>query len=195
MAKTVNPLFVGLRGSIGKQLVFKQYAQCTVVTKYPDMSKVIRTPLQKKKNVVFAEAVKYARGILKDPEKYKEYKQTLQPGERVYNQAIKAYLASVNKENLSSANKKTDQILSIFNTKDDRRREPINTKDERRRDTINRKDEVIYLLFNYRNSVRPACRSDGYPYHSSSLFNCIGSLFFLNRILSISTTSENAIAV
>ena len=188
MAITANPLLVGLRGSIGKQLVFKQYAHGTVVAKYPDMSKVVRTPLQKKKNTVFAKAVKYAQGILRDPEKYKAFKQTLEPGERVYNQAIKAYLESVKKKNLSPAKAENEKVRPIFNTKDERKSKPFNTKDQAT-------DKPFISNNANRNSIQPACRSDGLFNQSSSLFNCIGSLFFLNRILSISTTSEKAIAV
>lgn len=93
-----------MRGSINKQILVKQYAHKTVVTKYPDMSRVVLSPQQKQKNEIFAEAVKYAQGILRDPEKYREFRKSLRPGQRVYNQAIKAYLASVKGENIQPTN-------------------------------------------------------------------------------------------
>lgn len=100
MAISVNPLLKGIRGSINKQIVVKQYSTRTVVTKFPDMSRIVFSPLQKKRNQVFAEAVKYARTILNDPEKHHAYKKALQPGQRVYNQAIKVYLEYVNNQSL-----------------------------------------------------------------------------------------------
>jgi hypothetical protein len=141
MATTNNPLLIGLRGSIGKQIVFKNYGHCTVVTKYPDMSRVIRTPLQKGKNRIFARAVRYAQSILQDPEKLQNYKSTLKPGERVYNAAIREYM-NLNKEIIADGTKAKDERRKcLINTKDERRKCLINTKDERRKCLINTKDE------------------------------------------------------
>jgi hypothetical protein len=132
MAISINPLFKGMRGSINKQIVVKQYAHKTVVTKYPDMSRVVLSPQQKQKNEVFAEAVKYAQSILSDPEKCREYRKSLKPGQRVYNQAIKAYLASVKDENIQPSNTEDEAYqygrwsLSI------RRMKPIRTNEKGR---------------------------------------------------------------
>ena len=130
MAISVNPLLKGIRGSIIKQIVVKQYLNRTVVTKFPDMSRVVLSPLQKKGNKVFADAVKYARDILNDPEKYNTYKIALQPGQRVYNQAIKAYLGNVNIQNVNPYNTEEERISRVFNTKDERISSVFNTEDE-----------------------------------------------------------------
>lgn len=130
MAISVNPLLKGLRGSINKQIVVKQYSTRTVVTKFPDMSRVVLSPLQKIGNKAFADAVKYARGILNDPEKHNAYKIALQPGQRVYNQAIKAYLGNVNIQNVNPFNTEEERIRRVFNTEDERISRVFNTNDE-----------------------------------------------------------------
>jgi hypothetical protein len=93
MARTKNPLWVGSKGtsgSVGKQIVFKQYEDKTVITKYPDMSNVVLTPAQIKENNRFAEAIKYAKDIISDPVKKAAY--PVRKGKSVYQSAIKDFL-------------------------------------------------------------------------------------------------------
>lgn len=93
MARTKNPLWVGSKGTSGtisKQIVFKQYEDKTVITKYPDMSHVIPTALQLKEKSKFAEAVKFAQEIIRDPIKKANY--PVQKGKTVFQTAIKDYL-------------------------------------------------------------------------------------------------------
>jgi hypothetical protein len=93
MARTKNnPLLQELRGAIGKQFVIKQYAYGTVVTAYPDMSRVKPSKLQKLKQSVFARAVAYAQSIIRDPVGKKAYAKKLKKGEQVYTAAIREYL-------------------------------------------------------------------------------------------------------
>lgn len=66
MAKTKNLLVQHLSGHIGKQLVFKQYGDKTVVSKYPDMSRRKLSREQKKINKRMAEANEEARWIMAD---------------------------------------------------------------------------------------------------------------------------------
>ena len=82
-----------ISGALGKQIVVKQYAFGTVVSAYPDMSRVKPSKLQQYKQSVFAKAVAYAQSILRNPAKKKEYAKKLKKGQRVYNAAIKEYLA------------------------------------------------------------------------------------------------------
>jgi hypothetical protein len=130
MAVSENPLLKNIRGAIHKQIVVKQFSHRTVVTKFPDMSRVVLSPLQKKGNKAFADAVKYARDILNDPEKYNTYKKALQPGQRVYNQAIKAYLENVNIQNIKPFHTEDERISRVFNTEDERISRVFNTNDE-----------------------------------------------------------------
>ena len=87
-----NDLIENLSGKIGKKLVYKTYAYGTVVTRYPDMSKVKLSTKQKKSNNLFAEAVAYAKKVIADPVKRKKYEAKLAPGKTVYNTALSDYM-------------------------------------------------------------------------------------------------------
>ena len=68
MAISNNLLLKQLSGHLGKQIVFKQYGDKTVVSKYPDMSRRKLTDKQLRVNEVMEEANYAARGILADKE-------------------------------------------------------------------------------------------------------------------------------
>jgi hypothetical protein len=80
------------KGQIGKEIVVKQYNYGTVITRYPDMSKIKKSVLQKKEQSLFKEAVKYAQSIIRDPKKKAEYAKKLSKGKSVYHAAIQEYL-------------------------------------------------------------------------------------------------------
>ena len=66
MAISNNLLLKELSGRIGKELVFRQYGDKTVVSKYPDMSRRVLSPAQLRVNETMAEANYEARKILAD---------------------------------------------------------------------------------------------------------------------------------
>ncbi len=80
------------RGQIGKQIIVKRYGKKTVITAYPDMSRVKPSKLQKKKRSVFAAAVAYAQMINNDPVQKAAYKNKVKTGQTVYHAAIKEYM-------------------------------------------------------------------------------------------------------
>lgn len=86
-----DSLFGALQGALGKEIVFKQYHDKIVVSKYPDMSKVKPSPLQLEGRNRMREAVAYARSVLRDPVKKAAMEKTLGPGETVYHKAKKQY--------------------------------------------------------------------------------------------------------
>ena len=93
MARTKNDILTkALKGQIGKQLVFKQYGKKTVVTRYPDMSKVVPSELQKEQRSGFAEAVAYAKSINNDPVLKAKYAKKVKKGKSVFQYAIQEYL-------------------------------------------------------------------------------------------------------
>ena len=93
MAMALNSILLHqVRGQIGKQIVVKRYGKKTVITAYPDMSRVKPSKLQKTKRKDFAAAVAYARSIINDPAQKAAYAKRIKKGERVYNFAIKEYL-------------------------------------------------------------------------------------------------------
>jgi len=80
-----------VRGTIGKEVVFKHYGDKTVVSKYPDMTKVKATALQAARRRLFSEAIRFARLIHSHPELRALYAEELQPGESVFHKAKKEY--------------------------------------------------------------------------------------------------------
>lgn len=81
-----------LSGHIGKKVVVKQYGNKTIVTAYPDMSKVKPSKKQKQKRNLFKEAVAYAQNIIRDPALKKKYAKKVAPGQSVYHYAIQEYV-------------------------------------------------------------------------------------------------------
>jgi hypothetical protein len=87
-------LLKDVRGAIGGEIVVKQYDHGIVISKYPDMSRVKRSKLQKKYQKDFKQAVAYAQSIIHDPVKKAAFQKKLKKGKRVYTAAIKEYLES-----------------------------------------------------------------------------------------------------
>lgn len=93
MARSRSNLITrGLKGQLGKELVFKQYGRKTVVSRYPDMSHIQPSVLQQQKRSRFAEAVAYARRINNDPVLKAEYRQKVKKGQTVYHYALQEFL-------------------------------------------------------------------------------------------------------
>jgi hypothetical protein len=63
-----NVIMQGMSGTIGKQLVFKNYIYGTVVSRVPDMSNIIPTAKQKEEKSRFKRAVEYAKRVLANAE-------------------------------------------------------------------------------------------------------------------------------
>jgi hypothetical protein len=93
MARANDSLILrGVQGQIGKEIVVKKYGNKTVLSKYPDMTNIKPTKLQKKQRNNFADAVAYAQSINNDPVKKAEYKSKAKRGQSVYQYALKEYL-------------------------------------------------------------------------------------------------------
>ena len=54
-------------GSIGKTVVYRDYNGKSVVSKHPDMSKVVRSPAQRAASALFRKAMAHAQAVLNDP--------------------------------------------------------------------------------------------------------------------------------
>lgn len=90
-------LLNALQGTIGKEIVFKQYADKTVVSKYPDMSKVKKTERQQAQRDLITAANAYASGIKRDPKLRAKYEKKLKPGESVFHKAKKEFFERLKK--------------------------------------------------------------------------------------------------
>jgi hypothetical protein len=86
-----NSLLSSLQGTIGKEIIFKQYADKTVVSKYPDMSKVKTSKRQRAQRDLLKEANAYASAAKRDPKLRKKYEKKLKPGESVFHKAKKEF--------------------------------------------------------------------------------------------------------
>jgi hemoglobin-like flavoprotein len=96
MAEAKDIIGKGLSGQIGKQIVFKRYANKTVVTKYPDMTNIKPSAAQIAKRIRFAAAVQYARNINNNPELKATYINKIPKGSSVYHFALSEYLKKMN---------------------------------------------------------------------------------------------------
>jgi len=87
-----NLITAGMSGGLGGQVIFKNYRKRgkIVVSKKPDMSRVKPSENQLKEKSRFAEAIRFAQGIISDPAKKAAYK--VKEGNTVYNTAIKDYM-------------------------------------------------------------------------------------------------------
>jgi hypothetical protein len=93
MARCYNSAFAawgGKTGTIRKQIVYRNIAGRTFVSKYPDMSKVQLSVAQQDANERFAAAVRFAQDIVHDPVKKANY--PVPKGKTVYHTAIRDYL-------------------------------------------------------------------------------------------------------
>jgi hypothetical protein len=90
---TNEPLLAALSGKLGP-FVVKQYKNRIVVCLKPDNQPLHSSPLQDHKRKRFGEAVKYAKGILRDPVKKAAYQEKVKEGEQVYHYAVREFLAN-----------------------------------------------------------------------------------------------------
>jgi disulfide oxidoreductase YuzD len=85
-------IFFKLSGQLNKELVFKQYGDKTVVSKYPDMSKRVLSPKQKQVHERMQEANYVVKAILADEEQSKAAQVRLNvTRNKLYTALIKEY--------------------------------------------------------------------------------------------------------
>ena len=72
MAISTNPLMKGVRGSIKKQIVYREFFGKQIVSGYPDMSGVKFSPKQLRQQDRMKQANIEVRAILKDEQKRNE---------------------------------------------------------------------------------------------------------------------------
>ena len=80
------------RATPGQSFILRIEGDDVFIRKFPNMSNVVWTPKQKKQRSLFAEAQAYAREFLSDVARAAQYKKTLGPGKRAYNQLIAEYI-------------------------------------------------------------------------------------------------------
>jgi hypothetical protein len=86
-----NIVTATLSGKVGN-VIFKNYGNKTVISKYPNMSNIVKTEKQKENQLKFKAAQAYAKSILADPEKKLAFLKTIPKDKIVYYAAISKYL-------------------------------------------------------------------------------------------------------
>src|ERR1035437_4102866 len=88
------PLHFGwIRGHVGKIFIVKHYGNRKVMTKFPDMSKVIASKGQRECRDLFKDAVAFAKVAIATPATKLLWKKRLKvPLHRVFNAIIKLYM-------------------------------------------------------------------------------------------------------
>ncbi|HET8827810.1 MAG TPA: hypothetical protein VFM79_00640 [Pelobium sp.] len=97
MAISKNPLLKGFSGHIDKTVVIKQYpGNRTVITAYPDMSKVKPSKAQLAAKSDFAHAVAYAKNVINNEAKKLEAKERLAEKKgTLYHALIAEYMRNI----------------------------------------------------------------------------------------------------
>ena len=67
MAIQTSAIFAGFRGTVDRQLLFRQCGGKTVVSKFPDRSNVIYSEQQRRAQKRFSEALSFARIVIQEP--------------------------------------------------------------------------------------------------------------------------------
>jgi hypothetical protein len=80
-----------LSGKVGN-VIFKNYGDKTIISKYPDMSKVKKSAKQLENQDLFSHAHHYAKGIIADPIKKLAFIKTIPKGKMAYHAAVSKYL-------------------------------------------------------------------------------------------------------
>lgn len=93
-----EPAVTNFSGQLGKQFVVKQYKNKIVISAYPNIKKKKPTALASLYQSRFNDAVKYTRTILQNPELKAEYAAKLEPGQRVCDYVMSAYLKQIKAE-------------------------------------------------------------------------------------------------
>ena len=87
------PLSVKIvRGAIGKEYVIKHYKYGVIKTKYPDMTRIIASVQQRKCRDLFKDAVAYAKEVIADAERKRQWQKRIRRRNGVYNEAVKYYM-------------------------------------------------------------------------------------------------------
>lgn len=86
-----NIVTESLSGKVGN-VIFKNYGNKTVISKYPDMSKVVKSAKQMENQYQFSAAHAYAKRIISDPVKKLAFIKTIPKGKMAYHAAVSKYL-------------------------------------------------------------------------------------------------------
>lgn len=88
---TDNIVTFGMRGLVGRLLVFRQFFGKTIVAKRPRKTEIPATADQQEVQTRFTDAAKYAKAAILDPGVKSAYEAVAKPGQSAYNIAFADY--------------------------------------------------------------------------------------------------------
>lgn len=92
LSRSKNEIARHIKGDVAKTVALKQYPHQTVMTAYPDMSKVKPSEKQKAGQSRFQQAVAYGQMVIADPAKKAAYEKITPKGRNIYNAAMSDFL-------------------------------------------------------------------------------------------------------
>jgi hypothetical protein len=153
MAHIENDLVEGTRGKVGKNLVYKTRNGKTFATKYPDRSKVVSTKDQEKGRKKFAAAVKFAKAIIKDPEKKAIY---AKKGKTKKGKEASAYATAIRTFLEAQSVKKLDGFGRYYIEAEDLQKLALNERQKKAVLYINKYETLTNTLYQQINKVSKA---------------------------------------
>ncbi|HJU46213.1 MAG TPA: hypothetical protein VJ647_05470 [Chitinophagaceae bacterium] len=148
-----NDMVEGIRGKVGKKIVYKTRNGKTFATKYPDRSKVVSTKEQAKGRKRFAAAVKFAKAVIKDPEKKAAYEKK---GKTKNGKEASAYATAIRTVMESQSAKKLDGHGTYYIQDKDLQKLAINERQKKAVLYINQYETLTNALYQYLNKVSKA---------------------------------------
>jgi hypothetical protein len=115
--------FTLIKGAIGKKFVVKHYRKGAIMTRYPDMTKIVASKKQESCRRLFKEASAYAVSIIGDEAKKEAFRLRIGKNTGLYNAAIKEYMLFA--RSFSKAKPRSRRHFSGKNTRDNARSIPI----------------------------------------------------------------------
>lgn len=105
MAKSDSLFFQKAFGHVGKQFIFRQYGDKTLIAKYPDMSKRVLSEKQIRNNQLMEEANIAARQIMADEEQRSAAQVRLNvTSNKLYTSLIREYFAKEREKTAADKN-------------------------------------------------------------------------------------------
>jgi hypothetical protein len=96
MARTTSLLLGKISGHVGRQIVYRQYGDITVISKYPDMSNRQFTPRQEQLQETMAEANYHAKGVIDNEDlKGKAQLRLNVTANKLYHALVREYIRNV----------------------------------------------------------------------------------------------------
>ena len=91
----LNPMFVGIRGTVGRNMVLKHYATRIVLSRKPVFRNRIFTEAQRASQERFREATRYAKRLMADPRAREAYRRKAeQSGKPIMSLIVGDYLGA-----------------------------------------------------------------------------------------------------